>query len=267
MTQHQQRPCDNDEAAAALAERGWTLFESVIPRTELAPIREAILQSIEDCGKLQVSSGARATPDGTSHHTVGRYPALDTFLERGWVGEHVSRFFDGAPYILHTFAPATVAPGAKSYLHNVHRDVRTHGGDFRFMLNMLVMIDDFTLENGATHVLSGSHRETGKPDEDRFRAQSDRLVGPAGSIVLFDSNLWHSAGSNVSDATRAALTLSFSRAFVKQQMDYPRFMGEDYGRAISPAMRQLLGYEAMTPTSYEEFYRPRERRLYRDDQG
>jgi len=32
-------------------------------------------------------------------------------------------------------------------------------------------------------------------------------------------------------------------------------------------MRQLLGYEAMTPTSYEEFYRPRETRLYQADQG
>jgi hypothetical protein len=267
MTQPLKSISESDDAADQLARRGWVLFESVIPRAELAPIREAILQSIEDCGKLQVSSGARATPDGTAHHTVGRYPALDAFLERGWVAEHVSRFFGGSPYILHTFAPATVAPGGRSYLHNVHRDVRTHAGDFRFMLNMLVMVDDFTLENGATHVLSGSHRETGKPTDERFAAHSDRLVGPAGSIVLFDSNLWHSAGSNVSDATRAALTLSFSRAFVKQQMDYPRFLGEAYGRAISPGLRQLLGYEAMTPTSYEEFYRPRERRLYRDDQG
>jgi hypothetical protein len=29
----------------------------------------------------------------------------------------------------------------------------------------------------------------------------------------------------------------------------------------------LLGYNAMTPASYEEFYRPRERRLYKADQG
>ena len=178
-----------------------------------------------------MSSGARATPDGTSHHTVGRYPALDAFLERRWLCEQVSHYFGGAPYIQEDLAPATVAPGGQSYLHNVHRDVRTHAGDFHFMLNMLVMVDAFTLENGATHVLTGSHRETGKPAEDRFRDQSDRLVGPAGSIVLFDSNLWHSAGSNVSDATRVALTLSFSRAFVKQQMDYLRFSARPMGAA------------------------------------
>jgi ectoine hydroxylase-related dioxygenase (phytanoyl-CoA dioxygenase family) len=135
------------------------------------------------------------------------------------------------------------------------------------LLNMLVMVDPFTLENGATHVLSGSHRQPRRPDPDLFWAKSERLVGPAGSIVLFDSNLWHAAGRNASTQPRCALTLSFSRAFVKQQMDYPRFLGEAYGERASAQLRQLLGYEAMTPASYEEFYRPLERRLYKADQG
>jgi hypothetical protein len=256
-----------DWAAAQIADKGWVLFEGVLPPAALPPIRAAIFQSVEDCGRRQVASGAREQPDGTSHHAVGQYPALDAFLEQGWLSEHVSRYFGDAAYILHAFNPAIVAPRSASYLHNIHRDVRTHAGDFRLLLNMLVMIDPFTLENGATHVLSGSHKEPEKPTEARFRAEAERLVGPAGSIVLFDSDLWHAAGSNVSDRPRAALTLSFSRAFVKQQMDYPRFLGEAYGRQASPGLRQLLGYQAMTPTSYEEFYRPRETRLYRDDQG
>lgn len=260
-------PPSTDRAAAELQERGWTIFDSVIPSAELRDIRKAILESVEDCGRRQVASGACAQPDGTSHHAVGQYPALDAFLERGWLAEHIARYFDGAAYILHAFNPAVVSPQRSSYLHNIHRDVRTHAGDFRLLLNMLVMVDAFTLENGATHVLTGSQREPIRPDPDRFWNQSERLTGPAGSIVLFDSNLWHAAGSNISAAPRAALTLSFSRAFVKQQMDYPRFLGEAYGRTLSPAMRQLLGYEAMTPVSYEEFYRPRESRLYRDDQG
>jgi ectoine hydroxylase-related dioxygenase (phytanoyl-CoA dioxygenase family) len=132
---------------------------------------------------------------------------------------------------------------------------------------MLVMVDAFTLANGATHVLSGSHLSAERPDAEMFWAQSERLTGPAGSIVLFDSNLWHAAGRNATDRARCALTLSFSRGFVKQQMDYPRFLGEAYGARVSPALRQLLGYEAMTPMSYDEFYRPRERRLYKADQG
>jgi hypothetical protein len=255
------------EAAARLSESGWVLFPAAIPSVELAPIREAVLASVAHCGRRQVASGACAAPDGTAHHAVGQYAAFDAFLERRWLHDHVDGFFDGAPYILHAFNPALVAPHDESYLHNIHRDVRTHAGDFRLLINMLVMVDPFTLENGATHVLSGSHRIDQRPAADEFRDRSERLVGPAGSIVLFDSNLWHAAGRNLTTAPRCALTLSFSRAFVKQQMDYPRFLGEAYGERASPDMRQLLGYEAMTPTSYDEFYRPREKRLYKAEQG
>ncbi|SHI39382.1 Phytanoyl-CoA dioxygenase (PhyH) [Roseomonas rosea] len=247
--------------------KGWVLFRNVVPAAQLGPIREAVLRSIEDCGQRQVALGATAAPDGTSHHALGQYPALDEFLAGRWLAEEVGHYFGGAPFILHAFNPVCVDPGATSYVHAIHRDVRTHGGDFRLMLNMLVMVDPFTLENGATYVLSGSQRCPQPPPEALFRDGAERLTGPAGSIVLFDSNLWHAAGENRSGTPRAALTLSFSRAFIKQQMDYPRFLGPDYGRRLSPEMRQLLGYNAMVPTSYEEFYRPRALRLYKGDQG
>ncbi|WP_019904253.1 phytanoyl-CoA dioxygenase family protein [Methylobacterium sp. 77] len=247
--------------------KGWVLLEGIVPAEDLAAIRTAVLKTVDDCGRRQVEGGATASPDGTAHHSVGQYAALDGFLERDWVDTLVAHYFGGDAYILHAFNPASVGPAATSYLHRIHRDVRTFGGDLRLMLNMLVMVDPFTTENGATHVLSGSHHSPTPPPEDVFWAESDRLVGPAGSIVLFDSNLWHAAGSNRTDTIRTALTLSFSRAFVKQQMDYPRFLGRDYGEAASPRMRQLLGFNAMVPVSYEEFYQPAAKRLYKADQG
>ncbi|WP_158742536.1 phytanoyl-CoA dioxygenase family protein [Acidisphaera sp. L21] len=250
-----------------LRERGWVLVPDIVPQADLPGLRAAIHDSIADCGRRQVESGATTAPDGTAHHTVGQYPAFDAFLERRYLCDVATRYFGDAAFILHAFNPVCVQPAGKSYLHQIHRDVRTHGGDFRFMLNVLVMVDPFTLENGATHVLSGSHHSATPPVDAAFWADAERLTGPAGSIVLFDSNLWHAAGHNGSDAPRAALTLSYSRGFVKQQMDYPRFLGPKYGQAASPAMRQLLGYDAMVPTSYGEFYRPRETRLYKGNQG
>ncbi len=174
------------EAAQRLSEQGWVLFPAMISPDDLGPIREAVLASVEHCGRRQVASGACSVPDGTAHHSVGQYPALDAFLERRWLHGHIDEYFAGAPYILHAFNPALVAPQGESYLHNIHRDVRTHAGEFRLLLNMLVMVDPFTLENGATHVLSGSHRQPRRPDPDLFWAKSERLVGPAGSIVLFE---------------------------------------------------------------------------------
>jgi ectoine hydroxylase-related dioxygenase (phytanoyl-CoA dioxygenase family) len=100
-----------------------------------------------------------------------------------------------------------------------------------------------------------------------FFRDAARAVAPAGSMVMFNSNLWHAAGVNRSDHSRRALTLAFTRPFVKQQLDYPRALGYDRGDSFSPALRQLLGYNARVPTSLDEWYQPLERRLYKRDQG
>ena len=89
----------------------------------------------------------------------------------------------------------------------------------------------------------------------------------AGSIVVFDSNLWHAAGENKTERPRRALTLAFTRPFVKQQLDYPRALGVERAATLSPELRQLLGYNARVPASLDEWYQPPERRMYRRDQG
>ena len=65
------------DAAQSLSERGWVLFPRMLTRDDLAPIRASVLASVEHCGRRQVASGACKIPDGTAHHAVGQYPALD----------------------------------------------------------------------------------------------------------------------------------------------------------------------------------------------
>jgi ectoine hydroxylase-related dioxygenase (phytanoyl-CoA dioxygenase family) len=134
------------------------------------------------------------------------------------------------------------------------------------MAQLLVMLDEFTEENGATYMLGGSHRMKERPGDDAFFRDATRAVGPAGSIVLFDSNLWHAAGTNRSSRPRRALTIAFTRPFIKQQLDYPRAMGYERD-GLSPTLRQLLGYNARVPASLDEWYQPPEMRLYKRDQG
>jgi ectoine hydroxylase-related dioxygenase (phytanoyl-CoA dioxygenase family) len=245
--------------------RGWMLFESVVPADFVDRMREDIAKHVERCGRLQVAAGIGLMPDKTAHHALGKGDSLDEFLARGIVHPFVSRFFGDAPYILHAFNPVMVAPHADTYLHRIHRDIATHAGAFRLLLNVLVLVDDFTLENGATHILSGSHSSPDRPPDEIFWRHAERIVGRAGSVVLFDSNVWHAAGRNVSDRSRAALTLSFSRPFYKPQMDYARFLGPEYGARLTDGLRQLLGYHAQVPTDYDEWYRPAATRLYRAD--
>ena len=117
-----------------------------------------------------------------------------------------------------------------NYAHvtRFHRDVRTYSSHLTLMMNVLIMLEDFTVENGATRLLPGSHKQKDKPPEKVFLNDAIHITGSAGSVLLFDSNVWHSASPNLDGSTRAAITLSYTRPFVKQQMDYCHLVGPNF---------------------------------------
>jgi ectoine hydroxylase-related dioxygenase (phytanoyl-CoA dioxygenase family) len=149
---------------------------------------------------------------------------------------------------------------------NIHRDIRTFY-NVPMMMNMLVMLDDFTLENGATYLLSASHLKDEKPSEDHFYKYAERATGKKQSILLFDSLLWHAAGINHTDNPRRALTLAFTRPFQKQQLDYPRLLGYELIETLNENLKQVLGYNSRVPTNLDEWYQPPHKRFYKPGQG
>lgn len=86
-------------------------------------------------------------------------------------------------------------------------------------------------------------------------------------MILFDSTLWHAAGSNTSGRDRLAINHQFTRSFIKQQIDYVRALGEEVVTRQPPRTQQLLGWYTRVVTSLDEYYQPAERRLYRGGQG
>ena len=245
---------------------GWSLVPGIIDSDLRGRLVAELERAHEQQRAIQIANGVGEGTDGTVHHLPLSGGAFHELLDRGFV-EGVLRSFFGGPYILNTYGGVLNLPSNLSYVGRVHRDLRSYSGGLGLMAQWLVMLDDFTEENGATYLLSGSHRLKDKPQDDEFFSHAARAVGPAGSIVLFNSNLWHAAGVNRSASPRRALTIAFTRPFMKQQLDYPRALGYDNAGRFSPALRQLLGYNARVPTSLDEWYQPPERRLYRRDQG
>jgi hypothetical protein len=252
--------------AASLEHDGWTLLPAVVPPGLVARLGSELERVYREQRALQVRNGVGEGADGTVHHLPCAGGVFLEFLEHDHGQSMLSQFF-GGPYILNTFGGVLNLPSDPSYVSRVHRDQRTHSGELRLMAQLLVMLDDFTVANGATYLLSGSHRLREQPADEQFFRDAVRAVGRAGSVVVFDSNLWHAAGTNTTGGPRRALTLAFTRPFVKQQLDYPRALGYDRAAALSPRLQQLLGYHARVPASLDEWYQPPERRMYRRDQG
>lgn len=246
--------------------RGWSQFDTVLAESELLNLRREVDSSYHACRDIQVKNGVSDGTDGTLHHLVCFGGAYLEFLKQMFLDPYISAFFEGK-YILNSFGGVKNMTNNISYLGNIHRDVRTYTGNFRLMINMLVMLDDFTEENGATHVLSGSQMSSVKPSAEEFYQNSHRLTGKGGSIVLFDSNLWHAAGVNRTSLERRALTLTYSRPLMKQQLDYPQVFGDILVQSFSEDLKQILGYNARIAKSLDEWYVPPARRPYRSDQG
>ena len=245
---------------------GWLLLPSRLPHAVTLRLSSELDAVYTDQRALQVRNGVGVGTAGTVHHLPCAGGVFLELLEQDH-GQAALQSFFGAPYILNTYGGVLNLPNDESYVGRVHRDQRTFSGELHLMAQILVMLDDFTEENGATYLLTGSHRQADQPAADVFFRDAVRAVAPAGSIVVFDSNLWHAAGVNRTTKPRRALTLAFTRSFIKQQLDYPRALGQERERTLSPQLRQLLGYNARVPATLDEWYQPPERRLYKRDQG
>lgn len=256
-----------DDSGNAVLRLGWAVFRRRLETDFLIRLRADLAVLYGRRRAVQCANGVAEGMDGTCHHLLGDGTAMDELVARLPLDGFIREFF-GGPYILNSFGGVVNSPdGESGYIGRIHRDVRTYAPDFRLMLNMLVMLDSFTADNGATHLLPGSHLAAGKPSRQSFLDGAVQVLGDAGDIAVFDSRLWHAAGVNRASAPRRALTLTYTRPFFKQQFDYPRYLGGAYGRTLTPAVRQVLGYEAGVPATIDAFYQPPDRRAYRPGQG
>ncbi|WPU95309.1 phytanoyl-CoA dioxygenase family protein [Mucilaginibacter sabulilitoris] len=247
-------------------EYGWVAYESVVKPDFIDIINEDLTKAYQLRRTIQEKNGISANMQGTLHHLLERENFALSFLENMYCDEEI-KYFLGGNYILNGINAVIHAKQAHPYLSNMHRDVRTFMADTKFLVQMIVTLDDFTEENGATYFLSGSHKADLKPDTAYFYEHADRAVVPKGSIILFNSNIWHAAGENQTAGLRRALTLGFTKPFFKQQMDYSRFLGYEFVACLSAELRQVIGYNARTPENLDEYYQPPHLRMYKSDQG
>lgn len=252
-----------------LREKGFTKIESVFDVDYCAKINDSIDKSYELCRNIQIKNEIDAVTDGTIHHLLATNDTI--FVEildkigKSSLYQFIKDFFQGN-FIINSYGGVKNLKSKPSYVANVHRDIRFFSGDFPLMLNLLIMLDDFTIENGATYLLAGSHKKPERPLDDEFYKYSNRAIGKRGDIIFFNSNLWHAAGINSTNQERRAITITFTKPFMKQQLDYPRAVGFDKLEKMNIELQQIIGYFSRTPSNLDEWYQRPEKRFYRPKQ-
>ncbi len=111
--------------------------------------------------------------------------------------------------------------------------------------NSIWLLVDFTANNGATRVVPGTHRSGEHPahvldDPKAPHPDEIQLIAPAGTVVIFNSHLWHGGTVNHSDAPRYALHSYFCRRHQPQQLDQKANLSDETVSRLSEAQRYIL---------------------------
>jgi len=148
----------------------------------------------------------------------------------------------------------------------LHRDFPRYMNGYVASLNSFICLSDFTPKSGSTRFLVGSQQQPrNQPPYSIDNAIS--VEAPAGSVIFFDSTIWHAAGVNISTADRLAINMQWTHSYIKQQFDYVRVLGDAKIKSLPDKTQQYLGWYTRVVTSLDEYYLPPEHRLYRSGQG
>jgi ectoine hydroxylase-related dioxygenase (phytanoyl-CoA dioxygenase family) len=118
-------------------------------------------------------------------------------------------------------------------------------GDYQ-VCNSIWLLDDFTTDNGPTRVVPGSHRSGQLPRQVMADPEDDhpdqvKLLGRAGTVVIFNAHLWHGGTRNTTGRPRRALHSYFCRRGRKQQLDQQAYVRPETLARLSPAAQHILG--------------------------
>lgn len=172
---------------------------------------------------------------------VNKDPIFDLFYTHPRVLAAVSQVL-GNNMKLSSLNYRAAKPGAGEQKLHVDWHETVAPGDYK-VCNSIWLLDDFTVENGATRVVPGTHLEGRLPQDllkDPMADHPDQLIleAPAGTVAIFNSHTWHGGTRNLTARPRRAIHSYFCRRDQPQQVDQSRY--------IRPETRQRLSAAALT---------------------
>lgn len=102
-------------------------------------------------------------------------------------------------------------------LQGLHTDWKERAANQPFaVLTALWMLDEFTIDNGATRLVPGTHLLPRKVPRDYARPHAHHphehiITAPAGAVLLMNGHLWHAGRTNTTSSPRRAIQMIVER--------------------------------------------------------
>ena len=222
-----------------LDENGYLLLDSILTEDEVVYMRKRL-------DELAAIEGDNA---GSELHQEEGTVRLANLLDKDLLFEKfitTPRVLAGITHVIGTniqlsslSSRAALPYGqGQQQLHTDWREAVEPGN--YFVCNAAWLIDDYTEENGGTRIVSGSHRCGKLPQDALMDCMADHpdqisFTGRAGSVIVFNSHLWHGGRVNRSNCLRRGVLSYFVRCGAPYiQNNHKELLSEETKTRLSP---------------------------------
>jgi ectoine hydroxylase-related dioxygenase (phytanoyl-CoA dioxygenase family) len=229
---------DIGNTVATIREQGYAVVEDFLPQETLSRIRLAFNNEVMITSMRAI--GTHSGQTWRSHNLLAKTRAADdVFLD-----ERLRAIVDGVIGKYNQINITTLfntLPGEiKQHLHQddgLWPIPRPHP---TFLCNALIAFDDFTVANGATHLVPYSHTWPGDVDQS---VESIQIEMKSGSMVLWDGAMWHAGGANTTeDEERMGFFISHQVSYLRPQEIQLLALPQEVVRQMPRKLQRLVGY-------------------------
>lgn len=203
-----------------LRDDGFTVFDGVIPPGEVDAVRGSVLETANQLFNPETKARFMVTHVSSF---INHNQSFAPYLTDRHMMEVVRALFGSYFCVSFTTTQINDPGNPRTGWHADWPFNQNNAGhipapypDFCIHLTTLWMLSPFNQENGGTLVVPGSHRAGTNPttdmgvDPDQPYPSELLVTGDAGSVVMFDSRLWHAANHNASSEQRVSLAVRYA---------------------------------------------------------
>ena len=235
-------PRTTADHVAEILDRGYTVLPDAVPDD----LRVAVLAAVDR------SMAALEIPFGANHFLGHRTRRLFNLLGRDPLFATVPLFEpvldiatgvldDGL--LLSSLTAIETNPGQPAQpLHADTGSIPLRRPHQPIGCTAIWALTDFTLANGATRFVPGSHHRDRIPTKGEVDPDEVQATMPAGSVVLYDGAVWHAGGANDSDGRRVGIVVNHCAGWVRQEENQLLANDRAQVETYPPRLRRMLGY-------------------------
>jgi len=238
---------DITQAKAHIQEHGLALLAAQISPSQLKLARDATYASADNDRRQGRESDRFGLDYGDRNlrvwNILNRAPVFRELVQAPVVVE-LLREVIGWPALLGNISANIAQPGsAGGVLHADQIFVPRPWPPEPQGMNFAWILDHYTVDNGATEIVPRSHLAGEGVDPSVLTAEAVPVIAPAGTLMVFESRVWHRTGRNRSAKPRAALFGWYTRPIYRTQENWFLSLDDQVLDEASDELLVLLGYK------------------------